>query len=143
MTNSSLVSYSLDILLVDDNPINLQLLGKALLSIFTVRRLDLAYDGYQALRLLEHRHYNVLLLDIDMPGIDGIETTQYIRRQPSSSIAHVLDANRSIPIVAVTTNDSVEARHLYQKVGIDACLGKPIIISQLKSQLLGLLDLSP
>ncbi|SAM08387.1 hypothetical protein [Absidia glauca] len=113
-------SLSLTLLLVDDNPINLQLLRKTLLAIFKVRHMDLATNGYQALRLLEQRHYDAILLDIDMPGMNGIETTEIIRQRPSSSspIPSVLDLNRSIPILAVTTNDSSESRRIYENVGM-------------------------
>ncbi|KAI8331676.1 CheY-like superfamily [Chlamydoabsidia padenii] len=100
--------------------------------------MDFASDGYHALRLLEHHHYDAMLLDIDMPVMNGVETTEFIRR-PTSCI---LSVNRSIPIIAVTTNDSSEARRLYQHVGMDACLSKPIKAGQLKSQLLELLNQS-
>lgn len=110
---------SLKVLLVDDNPINLQLLKRVLYTIFDIQHMDLANGGHQALQLLEHRLYDVILLDIDMPGMSGVETTQLIRTQhSSSSIPTILDANKTIPIVAVTTSDSLEARIMYQKVGM-------------------------
>ncbi|CAO3587862.1 unnamed protein product [Absidia cylindrospora] len=136
---------SLKVLLVDDNPINLQLLRRALYTLFKINHMDMAYDGHQALKLLEHQPYDVILLDIDMPGMNGVDTARWIRGDqgistPSSNLPLVLDANKTIPIVAVTTSDSLEARIIYQNVGMDACLSKPIIRSQLKSQLLQLLD---
>ncbi|KAI8086497.1 CheY-like superfamily [Halteromyces radiatus] len=132
---------ALKILLVDDNPINLKLLRRKLSTLFKIHHMDLAYDGHQALQLLEQKLYDVILLDIDMPRLNGIETTRSIR-QPikSSSSPHILESNRTIPIIAVTTNDSYEERQLYQEVGMDACLGKPVNTSQLKFQLLQLLD---
>ncbi|KAI8338367.1 CheY-like superfamily [Chlamydoabsidia padenii] len=108
---------------------------------FDIQHMDLAHGGQQALHLLEHQLYDVILLDIDMPGLNGVETTQLIRKQ--HSISPILDANKTIPIIAVTTSDSLEARLMYRKVGMDACLSKPIIPSQLKSQLLELLEPSP
>ncbi|SAL96048.1 hypothetical protein [Absidia glauca] len=107
---------SLKVLLVDDNPINLQLLQRVLYTIFDIQHMDLVHGGHQALQLLEHRLYDVILLDIDMPGLSGVETTQLIRTQHSSS--SILDANKTIPIIAVTTSDSLEARLMYRKVGM-------------------------
>lgn len=113
-------SIPLTLLLVDDNPINLKLLRKTLLATVRVHHMDLATSGYQALHLLEQRHYDAMLLDIDMPGMNGIETTEIIRQGPSSlsPISSVLELNRSIPILAVTTNDSSESRRIYENVGM-------------------------
>lgn len=111
---------SLKVLLVDDNPINLQLLRRALYTLFKINHMDMAYDGHQALQLLEHQPYDVILLDIDMPGMNGVDTARWIRggQVSSKNLPVVLDANKTIPIVAVTTSDSLEARIIYQNVGM-------------------------
>ncbi|CAO3628511.1 unnamed protein product [Cunninghamella blakesleeana] len=135
---SSILTTSLSILLVDDNFINLQVLQKSLQMNFNIRKMDIAYDGYEALEFLQHQLYDIILLDIDMPRLNGIETARFIRVHHDH--IHILDGNRQAPIIAVTTNDSLEAIQLYRQVGMDGCISKPVIPKQLKSQLLQFLD---
>ncbi|CAO3646332.1 unnamed protein product [Cunninghamella echinulata] len=144
--SSSSSSSPLRILLVDDNAINLQLLKKIIQMHFNIQYMDIAYDGYEALQYLQHQLYDLILLDIDMPRLNGIETTRYIRMKSHQGTATtmtmipILDENRNTPIIAVTTNDSIEAIELYQQVGMDGCISKPVIPHQLKSQLLQFLE---
>ncbi|KAI9309452.1 CheY-like superfamily [Cunninghamella echinulata] len=143
--SSSSLSSPLRILLVDDNVINLQLLKKIIQMNFNIQYMDIAYDGYEALQYLQHQLYDLILLDIDMPRLNGIETTRYIRMKShqgttTMTMVPILDGNRNTPIIAVTTNDSIEAIELYQQVGMDGCISKPVIPHQLKSQLLQFLE---
>ncbi|KAG1242820.1 hypothetical protein G6F68_016031 [Rhizopus microsporus] len=77
--------------------------------------IELVKSGVKALDVLKHRPFDLILMDIDMPILNGVETTRQIRSSSSSSI---LPHNRDIPIVAVTTNDSDDSRQVYTKVGM-------------------------
>ncbi|KAI8876506.1 hypothetical protein K501DRAFT_327019 [Backusella circina FSU 941] len=133
-------SPRLHILLVDDNSINLRILSR-LLNIHMsdkIEHLELVKSGEKALEVLKHKPFDLILMDIDMPGLNGLETTQHIR---SSSEFDILQRNRNIPIVAVTTNDSREWRQTYLKTGMVGCISKPISPKDMKQTLSVILDI--
>ncbi len=79
------------ILVVEDNPVNLKLV-KALLEIGKYNVIS-AYDGEGALEVLVDHTPDLILMDIQLPGIDGIETTRRIKADPRL---------RNIPVIALT-----------------------------------------
>jgi CheY-like chemotaxis protein len=110
-------SPRLHVLLVDDNNINLQILSRLLSRHMAdaIEHLELVKSGIKALEVLKCRPFDLILMDIDMPILNGIETTKHIR---SSTEFDILLQNRNAPIVAVTTNDSNEWRQTYTKIGM-------------------------
>ncbi|CAO3696364.1 unnamed protein product [Rhizopus stolonifer] len=130
----------LHVLLVDDNSINLQILSRMLSThmhdIF--EHIELVKSGVKALEVLTRRPFDLILMDIDMPVLNGVDTTRRIKSLEQNAI---LPHNRNIPIVAVTTNDSEEWRKLYSEIGMDGCISKPIAVSDLKSSLFSILGL--
>jgi CheY-like chemotaxis protein len=111
----------LHILLVDDNSINLQVLSRLLNTHMSdyIEHIELVKSGVKALEILKCRPFDLILMDIDMPILNGIETTKHIR---SSSEFDILPQNRKSPIVAVTTNDSPAWRQTYKDIGmVSAC----------------------
>jgi CheY-like chemotaxis protein len=112
----------LSVLLVDDDRIAQaahQMLLKSLNCDVSV-----ASDGYQALGML-HKNYDLILMDIEMPGISGIETTHLIRRHPSQP--------QSTPIVAVTTCAPAKIKTACQVAGFNKIVGKPMNLEQISS----------
>lgn len=110
-------SPRLHVLIVDDNSINLQILSR-LLSIHmseTIEHMELVKSGVRALEVLKCRPFDLILMDIDMPILNGVETTKRIR---SCLETDILPQNRKCPIVAVTTNDSDKWRETYTKIGM-------------------------
>jgi CheY-like chemotaxis protein len=107
----------LHILLVDDNSINLQVLSRLLNTHMSdyVEHMELVKSGVKALEVLKCRPFDLILMDIDMPILNGIETAKHIR---SSSEFDILPQNRKSPIVAVTTNDSQTWRQIYKDIGM-------------------------
>jgi CheY-like chemotaxis protein len=113
----TIYSPRLHILLVDDNAINLQILSRLLnlhMSV-SIEHMELVKSGVKALEVLKCRPFDLILMDIDMPILNGIETTKHIR---SSTEFDILPRNRKIPIVAVTTNDSSKWRATYKEIGM-------------------------
>lgn len=106
------------VLLVDDNWINLAILSQTLRKHMShmIDHLEVAKSGVKALELLNIQSYDLVLLDIDMPILNGIETARHIRQ--STTEYDVLACNRTIPIVAVTTNDSAEWKRAYYDAGM-------------------------
>ncbi|CEP07684.1 hypothetical protein [Parasitella parasitica] len=130
----------LHVLLVDDNAINLQILSRLLnmhMSV-SIEHMELVKSGVKALEVLKCRPFDLILMDIDMPVLNGIETTKHIR---SLAEFEILPRNRKIPIVAVTTNDSSIWRARYKEIGMNGCIGKPISPNDLKKTLSRILDL--
>ncbi|MDR1853018.1 MAG: response regulator transcription factor [Propionibacteriaceae bacterium] len=70
------------LLVVDDNSIIRETLAKKLLLFNGVRAVDRAADGAEALRMMERKHYDLVFLDIDMPGQDGISVLEQIQDVP-------------------------------------------------------------
>lgn len=107
---------SLAILLVEDNPVN-QLVACGLLEreghVCTV-----ADSGEEALKLVQARPFDVVLMDLQMPGMDGYETCSAIRALGG--------AFRNLPIIALTANALPEDRRRSQEAGMDGHLEKPV-----------------
>lgn len=103
------------ILLVDDNFVNLQVLSRVLRMHMAsiIQHIELAKSGIQALELLCHHAYDLVLLDIDMPVLSGLDTARQIRTS-----SDILAENRVIPIVAVTTNDTADWKRLFVQCGM-------------------------
>lgn len=105
-------------LIVDDNPINrkvVEVLCKKLNW-----QADNANDGKQAITLLEKKEYDLVLMDCQMPEMDGYEATKIIRDSNSNV------KNHDITIIAVTANVSEENHKKCLKVGMDGFIPKPI-----------------
>ena len=110
------------ILAVDDNLANLKLVC-ALLDNLGVEVIS-ADNGLQALDVLEHETVDLILMDIQMPVMDGIETTRRIRSSESNS--------QRIPIVALTAHAMANEKQHLLKSGMDDYVTKPINELQLK-----------
>lgn len=108
-------SDSCSVLVVEDNETNI-LVIETMLNKFGIK-LDLAHNGEEAVRCSERKRYDLILMDIQMPGMDGIEATRLIRSKEQS---------KDIGIVALTANIMAGDREKYLKVGMNGVLGKPI-----------------
>jgi len=86
-------------------------------------RVSAANNGAEALELLEDQIFDVVLMDIRMPVLDGIETTEAIRKQ--------VGPHQDVPIVALTADASAENNAQCLAAGADVFLTKPVIVSEL------------
>ncbi|MFK7924934.1 MAG: ATP-binding protein [Bacteroidia bacterium] len=104
------------VLLAEDNRINQIVCGKFL------QKWDIEYevanDGREVLELLEKSDYNLILMDIQMPDMDGIEATRKIRSSEQK-------AYQNIPIIALTASILDESMQSIQEVGMSDLIGKP------------------
>jgi CheY-like chemotaxis protein len=118
------------VLVVDDNPVNQLVAQRALERLGYA--VEVASGGEQALEKLqsvERRHpsFDAILLDCQMPGMDGYETSAAIRQRENGS--------RRVPIIALTANNSEEDREKCLASGMDDYLGKPLQIAALAGAL--------
>jgi signal transduction histidine kinase/DNA-binding response OmpR family regulator len=118
------------ILVAEDNTINQKLIERALAKLGY--KPDMALNGRIALEMLAQKHYDIILMDIQMPEMDGLETTEQIR----------IKGGRQPYIVAMTANAMQEDRDVCIKAGMDDYLSKPMRLEELvevleKVQVLG------
>lgn len=110
------------ILVVDDNHVNQELVRRILERRgYTV---TVAHDGRRAIELINKEEFDLVLMDILMPGMNGMEATQEIRRKEKGS-------NRYLPIVALTANAMVGDRERYISQGMDGYISKPFAKKEL------------
>ncbi|WP_246065529.1 ATP-binding protein [Hydrocarboniclastica marina] len=109
------------ILAVDDNEANLKLI-LALLNGLGLPGVG-ASSGFEALGLVREQPFDLILMDVQMPGMDGIETTGRTRASETDG--------RHIPIIAITAHALSEERSRLLRSGFDAYLTKPIDAQQL------------
>jgi signal transduction histidine kinase len=112
------------ILVVEDHKIN-QMVAQGMLAKLGYH-VTLAEDGFQALDVLRREDFDLVLMDIQMPGMSGVETTQKIRAE---------FPHRELPILALTANAMKGDEQEYLAVGMKACLTKPIQIDILAGAL--------
>ena len=117
------------VLLAEDNPIN-QALGVELLADVGLQ-VDVAPDGQQAVALAALHDYAVILMDVQMPTMDGLAATREIRLLPQ---------HRHTPIFAMTAGAMAADRDACRAAGMDDSLGKPIEPDRLYAALVRVLQ---
>jgi signal transduction histidine kinase/DNA-binding response OmpR family regulator len=115
--------HPLRILLAEDNPVN----QKVALHVLSKSgyRADVAVNGWEVLEALKRQPYDMILMDIQMPGLDGIETTRYIRQHWSTEQA---PPPRIVALTASALRDDCER---FLEAGMDDYLSKPIRLKEL------------
>ena len=116
------------ILLVEDNPTN-RLVATTLLSSLGAEVTE-AYEGNAALQLLQDKAFDVVLMDIQMPGMDGYETTRRIRQQLKLT---------TLPIIAMTANAMPQDKEACLAAGMNDHITKPFDIDDVAKKILGYL----
>ena len=112
------------ILLVEDNAVN-RLIGERLLQKMGVD-VAIAHDGQQALTAYENGSFDLILMDCQMPVMDGFEATVAIRNRERERGGHV-------PIVALTASVLESDRERCTVAGMDAFLSKPLAVADLRN----------
>ena len=114
--NGSASRRPLRILLAEDNDVN-QRVALAMLA-KGGHEIDIANDGVEALMMASKKQYDVVLMDVQMPNMSGIDATRKIRRLPGP--------NAEVPIIAMTANAMVGDRESYLAAGMNDYVSKPI-----------------
>ena len=126
LTRSLESSLDLRVLLVEDSPVNQEVACVMLEALGC--QIDVAGSGVQALDLTSKRPYDIILMDCQMPEMDGFEATRSIRQRGSDSA--------EIPIVALTALAMREDRDRCLASGMNDCLVKPFNRDQLRDVLI-------
>ena len=125
VTSEQPTTAGMPVLLADDNEVNRLVAGE------TLRRLGcevtVAEDGQQALDLLQQQAFAVVLMDCQMPVMDGYESTRQIRRLPSDS--------RNVPVIALTAHAMAGDRDKCLAAGMNDYLAKPFSLETLHKKL--------
>lgn len=127
----------LTVLLAEDNPIN-QIYVQELLEM-DGHSVVVAHTGRRALEALRKQRFDVILMDIQMPEMDGLEATRRIRHleeRPPNDTAPGLVASSPMPIIALTAHAMKGDRERFIQAGMDEYLAKPVEFGELK-RLLG------
>lgn len=116
----------LDVLLVEDNVLN-QEVARGMLS-FLGCHCEIAANGEEALRMIERRGYDIVLMDCQMPVMDGFEATRALREAEAGTAKHQV-------IVALTANALPEDREKCLVAGMDDHMAKPFTVEVLNAVL--------
>jgi CheY-like chemotaxis protein len=115
---------SITILVIDDHPVNLKLASQVLLA--GGHQVIQAEDAEQALEVLQQRLPDLVLTDIALPGMDGLELTRRLKADPRF---------RHLPIVALTASAMKGDERRVLAAGCDAYIAKPLDTRTLAAQL--------
>jgi two-component system, sensor histidine kinase and response regulator len=115
----------LRVLLADDSPVNCRI--AAVMIEKAGHRIDVVHDGAAAVESLRHKDYDVVLMDVQMPGIDGLEATRRIRRLPAGRAA--------VPVIAITAQALAGDEQRCLDAGMNDYISKPIDRARLLSKL--------
>lgn len=122
-----LASYKARVLVVEDNPINQQV------AMGMLRKMGLSSDsannGQEALEKLANNRYDAVLMDVQMPLMDGLEATRILRSPKFSG------ESKGVPVIAMTANAMQGDRELCLDAGMDDYLSKPINVHALGDRL--------
>lgn len=112
---------ALHVLVADDNEINRRIVGKILER--SGHRVRLVEDGMQAMDAMEADSFDMVLMDVNMPGINGMEATQLYRLG--------MPASPRLPILALTADATAETERKCLEAGMDGCITKPVTPARL------------
>lgn len=119
----AIAAENANILLVEDHPINRMLLTQ-LLEKLGITKYDIAENGQEAIDCVECKYYDLILMDCQMPEVDGYEAAATIRHMETNLQIHT-------PIIAMTANAMVGDREKCLKSGMDDYISKPIDFNKL------------
>jgi signal transduction histidine kinase/CheY-like chemotaxis protein len=118
----------LKILLAEDNKINQKVASKTLESFG--HQVDVVENGLEAIDKVKQNHYDLIMMDLEMPEMDGIEATRVIRKLESENLLEGPD-RKHIKIVALTAHSTTEDKARCQEAGMDDYISKPFRQSEI------------
>ena len=124
-----LCKAQLNLLIAEDNPVNRLLLNSLLGKNACV---DTVNDGEQTVEICHRKRFSVILLDLQMPKLNGMDAARRIRQESM--------LNKNTPIILISANASDIHKERLHKAGIELCLQKPIDEKQLLQHLLKIIS---
>jgi CheY-like chemotaxis protein len=115
------------VLVVDDNSVNRRILARQVE--LAGASTDTAAGGEEALELMRRGHYDLVLADLQMPGMDGFELASRIRAREQEARL------QRVPILAITASALEDHEVQTREVGMDGLVTKPVGIEQLRATL--------
>jgi CheY-like chemotaxis protein len=126
MSSISLANRALRVLVADDNPVNLRVATRVLRDMGHSG--VLVTDGEKALKALDAQAFDVALMDVTMPQLDGLSTVAEIRKREKQGA-------RRTPVIMVTAFDMPSDRARFLAAGADGYLAKPLERAALETEL--------
>jgi len=127
-------SSPLSVLVAEDNAVNQRLIVRLLER--GGHRVTLASNGREAVARYSEGHYDVILMDVQMPEVDGLQATAQIRALEAA-------IGRNVPIIALTAHAMSGDREKFLAAGVDAYLPKPIDPPALQAALAAVTSRAP
>lgn len=118
------------ILVVEDSPTMRQLVSFALRSLPELKLVE-AVDGLDGLKKIQGDHFDLAIIDINMPLMDGLKLISILRQDPK---------NQAIPIVIISTEGGAETKKRAEALGVEAYITKPIMAGHVYKTVKTLLD---
>ena len=115
----------LRLLLVDDNAVNLMVAKLILQKYWPQANVTTAVSGEQALSLIDQQPFDMVLMDMIMPGIDGLETTRRLRKSKDAQVA-------SMVVIGLTANSTARDKERCLQAGMNDVLEKPMAAEVVK-----------
>lgn len=106
------------VLVVEDNPVNMIMMRRMLE--YLGHAVEECRDGTQAVEMAVRGSFDVVLMDCQLPGMDGLSATRAIRH-----------AGTTVPVIAVTAESTTDRPERFREAGMNAVLPKPVIMSEL------------
>ncbi|MEO1437342.1 MAG: PAS domain S-box protein, partial [Bacteroidota bacterium] len=122
------------VLVVEDNAMNMKLITR-ILDIWKCDYLT-SYNGYEALKVIDDQTFDIVLMDLHMPILDGAETTRKIRSMHQNP-------NQHVPIVAMTAAALLDEQNRVFEAGMNEFITKPFSPKNLKRIIIKLLEIKP
>ncbi len=117
-SNYAKINQKYKILITDDDKVNQLVISRMLKE--CDYQVDSVSNGFEAIKMVEKNNYDIILMDIQMPEMDGIETTKRIR-----------EINKKIPVLAITAYALHGDREKFLSLGMDGYISKPIKVETL------------
>jgi len=118
------------VLLVDDSPLALKYTSRILNDI-GIESITQVKDGSEAIPLLENQYFDLIITDYNMPEVDGLELTSYIRDQSEQ---------KTIPIIMITSEQDCQRLAIIKHAGVSAILDKPFEPASIRAFIVSLLN---
>lgn len=121
------------ILYIEDHPLNAEILRRIIRKLWHIE-IDIAGSAEDGLKELERAAYDLVYMDIHLPGMSGLETTSLIKENPHTAM---------VPVIAVTADASPQAQEEVKEAGGDGYVAKPIDVQVLKKITEDIMQIEP